>query len=164
MAFPHFQDSDYIFLAEEDIMQHKWLKKANRLFLQALADLPDLWSWSHLLRGRRGHGASELRIFRFARWLTNPHALQTKPSILARREGSLPTDPQQAGCREQDSFARSSGNSGGQRLTAATTGTLGAEGSLPSGTFCASALATYDRQEDLTIAAESFSSYNSFWK
>ena len=41
-VFPCFQDSDHIFLAEEDIMQHKWLKKANRLFLQALADLPDL--------------------------------------------------------------------------------------------------------------------------
>lgn len=71
-AFPRFQDSDYIFLAEEDLMQHQWLKKAKRLFLQTLADLPDLWSWSHLFTGRKGYGASELRILQFARWPTNP--------------------------------------------------------------------------------------------
>lgn len=43
-AFLRFQGSDYISLTGEDIMQHKWLKKTNRLFLQALADLAAVYS------------------------------------------------------------------------------------------------------------------------
>lgn len=167
MAFPRFQHSDYTFLAEEDITQHKWLKKANRLFLQALADLPDLWSWSHLLMARKGHGASEPRTFQFARWLINPYASQTHIFILAMREGSLLMDPQSAGCRQQDSFIRSCGKNRGHRLRLQwllPAYASWAEGSLPLGTFCISTLATYDRQKDLPNVAESFSSYNSFWK
>lgn len=110
--------------------QREWLKKASRTFLQALADLPSLWSRSHLLTGRKHHSASEMRIFQFARWVTNPIS-QAELFVPARREGSLLTDPRQAGRRQRDPSRSSWKWQRPQPETAATTGSL--EGPVPQG-------------------------------
>lgn len=68
------------------------------------------------------------------------------------------TDPQPAGCTQQDSFPRSAANKGGHGPGAVTAASpwLGGRGVPSLGAFSGDKV-----QKDLTSAAKSFSSYNS---